>query len=140
MKLGNFEVKDEYGGTTFTYRNTIKVIDLFYTVMTDKNIPKIIKYDNKTWEFDNKNQVNGCYDYICYDNHGMEFFFPKYLYSHCNDEVEIIEEEKKIPEKLDYIHPDISCSYNESELLLRIEANKDKINEIIDKVNELDTK
>ena len=41
-------------------------------------------------------------------------------------------EEKKILEKLDYVHPDISCSYNESELLLRIEANKDKINEIID--------
>lgn len=40
--------------------------------------------------------------------------------------------EKKIPEKLDYIHPDIQCSYNENELLLRIEANKDKINSIID--------
>lgn len=44
----------------------------------------------------------------------------------------ILEEEKKIPEKLDYIHPDIQCSYNESELLLRIEANKDKINSIIE--------
>ena len=51
-----------------------------------------------------------------------------------NKEVEIIEEDKKI-ERLNYIHPGISCSYNESEILLRVEANKDKINEIIDYIN-----
>ncbi len=49
----------------------------------------------------------------------------------------VLEEDKKI-EKLDYVHPDIECSYNESQLLLRIKENKKKINEIIDYINKGD--
>ena len=117
----------------------MKVIDLFYNIMTDEKVPQKIKYHNKIWELDT-NKINGYFDYINCDNRGMTVFFANYLYSNPNDEVEILEEEKKIPEKLDYIHPDISCSYNESELLLRIEANKDKINEIIDYLDYLKSK
>ena len=54
-----------------------------------------------------------------------------------NDEVEIIEEDKKI-EKLDYVFDVHSPTYNESWLMTCIKANKDKINEIIDYINKGD--
>ena len=39
-------------------------------------------------------------------------------------------------EKIDFAHPNISCSYNESEILCRVEAIQNKINEIIEVLNE----
>lgn len=108
-------------------------------MVKDGNTPKKIKYDDIEFvygAFNDENKFikgldkkNGKSGYYCEEQNG---WFEFYIGDILNDTVEILEEEKKIPEKLNYVHPDISCSYNESELLLRIEANKDKINSIID--------
>ena len=102
-------------------------------LVKDGKAPKKIKINNKILNLENGKELEYRFEKggtLCWDY----YIELKKL----NDEIEIIEEEKKTPEKLNYIHPDISCSYNESELLLRIEANKDKINEIIDYINKGD--
>lgn len=101
-------------------------------MIKDGKAPKIILFRGLQYEFDDV--MN---DYVSNNNNWL---FDEYVITDIlNDEVQILEttityKSDKI-EKLDYIHPDISCSYNESELLLRIEANKNKINKIIDRLN-----
>lgn len=73
----------------------MKIIDLFYNIMTNEKVPQKIKYHNKIWELDT-NKINGYFDYINCDNRGMTVFFANYLYSNPNDEVEILEEEKEL--------------------------------------------
>lgn len=107
----------------------MKIIDILNKIANGEEVPKKILYDNKIYIYDTD-------DY--YDNESYGLFDSEVIQNILNDKVEILEttityKQDKI-EKLDYIHPDISCSYNESELLLRIEANKDKINEIIDRL------
>lgn len=103
----------------------MKIIDLLNKIANyDEPIMKI-KYQDTEYKFDGNTYR---------DNEGEGMSITVMIHSdlsNLNDEVEILEE-KEMPEKLDYIYPDIQCSYNESELLLRIEANKDKINSIID--------
>ena len=114
----------------------MKIIDLLNMISKGEEVPKKIRIT------DIDDRITRHYNFF-YDEDDQEYkddeLFPLgarlILDRVLNKKVEIldkIEEEKKIPEKLNYVHPDISCSYNESELLLRIEANKDKINSIID--------
>ena len=113
----------------------MKIIDLAEKQLNNEILPKHIRYHNEDLYFDgvsycDKQGNNDLLDILAKENSAI---------THLYDEVEIIEEDKKI-EKLDYIHPDISCSYNESEILLRVETNKDKINELIDEINNLKEK
>lgn len=103
----------------------MKVIELLNRIANDEEVPKKIKYKSFILERTKSSEVKRLY----VDEQGM--FFPEYYSFELNDEVEVIE---KI-EKLDYVRPEIECSYNESELLLRVMQNKNKINEIIDKIN-----
>ena len=109
----------------------MKIIDLLNKIANGEEVPKEVEVGLNHYTYEN----NGEY-YNTSDSCDLLFDFnDDYQLRTClNQTVYPItyEEEKKIPEKLDYIHPDIQCSYNESELLLRIEANKDKINSIID--------
>ena len=110
----------------------MKIIDLAEKQLNNEILPKHIRYNNEDLYFDgvsyyDKQGNNDLLDILAMGNSAI---------THLYDEVEIIEEDKKI-EKIDYIHPDIACSYNESEILLRVEANKDKINELIDEINNL---
>ena len=98
--------------------NKIKVISLLVRIANGENIPKKIKYDNQVFEY-RKDML----DYYCCDYDFYLMGYPKIL----NEEVEIIEEDKKI-EKIDYI------GYGEDgDLQYKI---IDKINEIIDVINE----
>ena len=113
---------------------TIKIIDLLNMISKGEEVPKLIKYNYVYFKWCERLEDKHNYKALDIEKnkYGYDYLDEIYIItSILNDEVEILEE-KKIPEKLDYIHPDISCSYNESELLLRIEANKDKINSIID--------
>ena len=116
----------------------MKIIDLLNKIANGDEIPKKIKYDNKIWIYD-----------ICeedYNYNGMEYafyglfanYFATRPIGQLKDEVEIIEEEKKIPEKLDLYEDlqDILNSTDESVVLNAIHkcltCEKIKINEIID--------
>ena len=96
----------------------MKVIDLLNKIANNEEVPKF-KYYGGTYIYDKE---TGMY---WYQSTWFDFDI-KYL----NDEVEIIEEEKKIPKKLGecaYVDGEIAYSWSKSEALL-----KTKINEIID--------
>ena len=94
-------------------------------LVKDGKAPKKVRFDNVIW-----NKVYGENNILYedeYDNDLFVYFFRKNLDFTLNDEVEIIEEEKKIPEKL-----------NEDNAIWEEQARdidyyfKNKINEIID--------
>lgn len=84
--------------------NEIKVIDLLNMISKGEEVPKKIKYREMIYHI--------CYEYGDYESDIEEYRFADtkehyYLFEDIdmlkclNDEIEIIEEEKKIPEKLE---------------------------------------
>ena len=108
----------------------MKVIDLLNKIANDEETPKKIKYDGVIFE------NNGCNCYLNERDKSLSYCveIPMFL----NDEVEIIEEEKKIPEKLDNF--DIQglevsgYSMTQTEYLLEdgVKENREMINWILD--------
>ena len=70
----------------------MKVIDLLNKIANGEDKPKKVRYDNQVFEY-----REDMLDYYCYDYDLNLMGYSKIL----NDEVEILEEEKEIPEKLD---------------------------------------
>lgn len=107
---------------------TIKVIDLLNKIANDEEIPKYVKYYDKLRKTEDKMMC--CYSNIIYklDNNIIDLL----------DEVKILEDEKKIPEKLNLYEnlQDILNSDDESIVLNAIydclACEKIKINEILD--------
>ena len=96
----------------------MKIIDLLNKIANEHKVPEKIKFNDYEYLYHDKEHGycrNG-YDctYICLDS-------EYYLFDILNDTVEILEEEKKIPEKLNKQH------FHKKQRQL---ANK--INEIID--------
>lgn len=110
----------------------IKVIDIMNKIHNEETVPKKIMYDFKTYFYD-----EACQDYTDYDRtYGLfsDLLDKQYgIFSCLNDEVEIIEEEKKIPEKIDnsYYH----LGQDQQNQLF-----KNTINEIIDYLDYLKSK
>lgn len=111
----------------------IKVIDIMNKIHNEENVPKQIKYDMKTYFYD-----EACQDYTDYDrSYGLfsDLLDKQYgIFSCLNDEVEIIEEEKKIPEKLK-VHGFGDKDENGNYVMSAFPTNEElmnKINEIID--------
>lgn len=101
----------------------MKLIDLLNKIANDE-IPKKIKFDNRFYTFDEKKD-----NY--YENETCSINWD-YVSLHClNEKVEIIEEEKKIPEKLGAIN------YIEDKATALIHR---KVDEIIDYLNYLENK
>ena len=100
----------------------MKVIDLLNRIANGIDIPLQIKYDNDVWKYDEVAR-----DYLLIDKSGEEYLICEELnlmYA-LNEEVEVVEEEqedKKI-EKIDEI------------LTIMCDDLKDKIKEIVDKIN-----
>lgn len=68
----------------------MKIIDLLNKIANGEEVPETIKYNNFIYKYDK---------YICdYDGDDLYLFDNT---DKLNDEVEILEEEKKIPEKLE---------------------------------------
>ena len=114
----------------------MKVIDLLTKIANGEEVPKKIRFNNIEW-----NRVYGEKN-VCYiDEYDSDFFlcfFRNNLDFTLNDEVEIIEEDKKI-EKIkqlcEYPNTDTyECWNTREEILVK------KINEIIDKINKMEDK
>ena len=106
----------------------MKVIDLLNKIAKGEEVPKKIKYEKDTYiHIDN-------YCYYCEDTNLIlsDRIFAEY--SKLNDEVEVIEEDKKI-EKLEGIYAvDHKWQCENNNIFVK------KINELIDKINNLKKK
>ena len=118
------------------------IIELLNKIANGEDTPKEIKYDGYTFKKANESYIeedgDNLTDHICYD------------YSNLNDEVEIIEEDKKI-EKLIYIpinyaddrkpeevYEYLRCTINNLADVINI--SNENLFELIDKVNSLENK
>lgn len=111
----------------------MKIIDLLIKISKNEKVPKKIKYNNKIWEY---NGYQG--DFKRNEENEVVYFFEKLFNftrtaKFINDEIEIIEEDKKI-KKLEFEGGKI-----EDKLFVAryITHNRAKINELIDEVNKL---
>ena len=109
----------------------MKIIDLLNKIANGEEVPEIIKYNNFIYKYDKDICDYGGDDLYLFDNTDK-----------LNDEVEILEEEKKIPEKLKKkktingsFEGKTTCiyKYNEYEI-------GETINEIIDYLDYLKSK
>lgn len=111
----------------------MKIIDLLVKISQGEKMPKKIKYEGYVWEYDKvakdyyRNDIDEEYIYLFKD------LFKKETGLFINNEVEIIEEDKKII-RLEFEEGNI-----EDKLFLAryITHNRAKINELIDEVNKL---
>ena len=103
----------------------IKVIDLLNKIANGGKVPKHIKCNNLNLYWNDENYT--------YDIREDKIYAPFYIfdYSELNDEVEIIEEPKKI-EKIDFGTLNTQKEKNR--------AMKDTINKLIDEINNLKEK
>ena len=95
-------------------------------MVKDGKAPKKIKINNVVYEY---RGYMYCTEKANYQDI-EDYLFGKWNFNILNDEVEILEEEHKIPEKLDYKYENIyhnisKCKHSEIRII-------DKINEIID--------
>ena len=101
--------------------NKIRVIDLLNKIANGEEVPKKFIWDDKEYY----SQFKNCYR--CDET--STIFEDDFVLEHLNDEVEILEEEKKIPEEITMCTSGImsfdAVEHITSEL-------KDKINSIID--------
>ena len=75
----------------------MKVIDLLNKIANGEEVPRKFTYKGYLWEYDVKNKM--WFYYFGKDkNHRFDRLF--YINQILNDEVEILEEPKRIPEKL----------------------------------------
>lgn len=111
----------------------MKIIDLLVKISQGEKMPKKIKYEGYVWEYDKvakdyyRNDIDEEYIYL------FQELFKKEIGFFINNEVEIIEEDKKII-RLEFEEGNI-----EEKLFLAryITHNRAKINELIDEVNKL---
>ena len=107
----------------------ITVYELLGMIKDDK-APKKVKYKNRILYLeDEAENYEPTFNY--YDKDGENALFEGWIGQYLNDEVEILEEEKKIPEKLGAIN------YTEDKATALIHR---KVDEIIDYLNYLENK
>ena len=107
----------------------MKIIDLLNKIANGEEVPKYIKYYDRLHQ--KEDAMMCCYNNIIYklDNNIFDLL----------DEVEIIEEDKKI-EKIKTLNADDSDILSSLEIALDFRTLKKKINELIDKANSLEDK
>lgn len=114
----------------------MKIIDLLNKIANGEEVPEKIRFDNTYW-----NRVYGEKN-VCYideyDNDFFLHFFRNNLDFTLNDEVEIIEEDKKI-EKIKLTNGGLTLHLDNKDLVIYEKERHyiNKINEIIDKVNKI---
>jgi len=109
----------------------MKIIDLLNKIANGEEVPKKIFYKYKHLEYNEEYYLTYDRHYECYyDEEGRPI--PSLLADNLwnlNDEVKIIEEEKKIPEKLYHCCKDV----NNEDIKFLIK----NINDFVDKYNQL---
>ena len=113
----------------------MKIIDLAEKQLNNEILPKHIRYNNEDLYFDgvsycDKQGNNDLLDILAMENSAI---------THLYDEVEIIEEDKKIPEKLDHLIGYDIHQFDDLKEYVEITTNDlfGKINNIIDTLNEM---
>ncbi len=107
-------------------------------LVKDGKAPKKIRYNNEIWELNDNNE----YENNNYDKSLLEkLVYELYTLELVNDEVEIIEEPKKI-EKISWREKESlagNFTANEKQEILarRTEKLKSSLNELIDEINNL---
>lgn len=77
----------------------MKIIDLLNKIANGEEVPKKIIYQNYIYEYQHRRDTENSFNYMCNEN-GKYLSRRYFIDNILNDEVEILEEEKKIPEKL----------------------------------------
>ena len=104
----------------------IKIIDLLNKIANGEEVPKRIKYNNKIYIA----KGNAIENFVDYCNAEDEWCFNHYVrYENLNDEVEILEDEKKMPEKIDQNDTKFNYVYSQK--------NEERIEEIIENITYL---
>ena len=116
----------------------MKIIELLVRASKDEKMPRKIKFNKAIWEY---NEYSG--DYI---HQGCclfkDLFEYKRVYDFINDEVEIIEENKKI-EKIKILTDEYNMKYvagDENKILSYSGVDlifADRINRLIDEINKM---
>lgn len=122
----------------------MKIIDLLLKIANGEEVPKIIKYDSFTYWYDESEK-----DYYRMIAKDLDDEDVEYLLDSCfasdilNDKIEIIEEDKpikkleKIPTSAYHFGKGITYCNFTNEQNINVIYLRDKINELIDVVNEL---
>ena len=102
----------------------MKIIDLFNLMVIGKeDLPKRIRYEDEIYYLTDNHET-----YIGTISHSA--IGRRHCLEQClTDEVEILEEEKKIPEKLDLI---LDEQFTNDELQAYIYETQEKVNQVID--------
>ena len=103
----------------------MKIVDLIIKIANKEEIPKKIIYKNVTYEYDEKSEDY----YTCYDRGLFEYLFECCV-NFLNDEVEIIEESKKV-EMPKHIPNDVIQDLNRTVYRGDVKCIAHKVNEII---------
>lgn len=117
----------------------MKVIDLLVKISKGEEVPKKFIWKQHIWTFKYKEQ--GYYKYN-YDNEDDEMIEDWFVLDNLNDEIEVIEEPKKI-EKLEPIYKLEQDMKLDSVIAWQKANNKmfeNKINELIDYINNKENK
>ena len=121
----------------------IKIIDLLNKIANGEEVPGKIKYGNMEYHinYDYGDYESDIEEYRTCDVKEHYYLFDEIdMLKSLNDEIEIIEEDKKI-EKLDLQQVDLQQSGTTSKFIsLKDYKIQEKINEIIDKLNEMGDK
>ena len=104
----------------------MKIIDLLNKIANGEELPEYVKYFNRNDEEYNIMMVT--YENIIYK--------LNYEYIKLNDEVEILEEEKKIPEKIE-IYEDEEGHYFIDKHCKKIYITCDEVNFMVEEFNQL---
>lgn len=112
--------------------NKIKVIELLNMISKGEEVPKKIEYEGEIYEF-NKN-IRGYWG-----GKNKDSFRVMVNWRYLNNEVEILEEEKKIPEKLDHLIGYDIRQFDDLKEYVEITTNDlfGKVNKIIDTLNQV---
>lgn len=117
----------------------LRIIDLMNKIANNEEIPKKIKYRDKIWEYTSTIFGKGYQYYSIFHEEWRTLQNQVYLEECLNDEVEIIEEDKKIEKwgqhALEEMKNCTNYTIKDLQEYIMILANTQ--NEIIDEINKL---
>lgn len=119
----------------------IKIIDLLNKIANDEEVPEKIKINNVIYEY---RGYMYCTENANYQNI-EDYLFGKWNFNILNDEVEIIEEPKKIEKIKMYQDEEGHYFLNKQDRKVYVNCDEidfmvDKFNELIDEINNLKEK
>ena len=109
----------------------MKIIDLLNKIANGEEVPKKVLYNEIEYSYVERNRM-----FAKYIREPFNAKLPYYLFTdiiNIDDEVEIIEEEKKIPEKIEYYDDSIAWVIDDVGQLRDVDKFIiDKLNEVLD--------